>query len=140
MATDRHTKSNGQGQGQHWISDHKRLSIYLRDGLACCYCGVGIEDGAKLTLDHLVAHSDGGSNDQSNLVTCCHTCNSSRGNRCYKEFARKVAGYINHGVTARQILTHIRTTVKRPLDVAAAKAMIAARGGFSEALRTAKVA
>jgi 5-methylcytosine-specific restriction endonuclease McrA len=75
---DRH--ANG-GQGMNWIRKEKRLAIYLRDGLACCYCGGAVEDGAKLTLDHIKCHDHGGSNDATNLVTCCHSCNSARGAR-----------------------------------------------------------
>lgn len=132
---DRHAKSNGQGHGMNWIRPERRLAIYLRDGLACCYCGQGIEHEAKLTLDHLVAHSNGGTNDAANLVTCCHRCNSSRGNRSWKVFAAKVAGYINHNVAAADIIRHITNTRKRVLDVAAAKELIARRGGFTAALK-----
>jgi hypothetical protein len=135
MAQDRHNRSGGQGQGMNWIRPTKRLAIYLRDGLACCYCGEGIEDGAKLTLDHLTPHSHGGSNEATNLLTCCHRCNSKRGNRNWHEFAEAVAGYLNHGITGEQIAVHITETVTRPLDVAAAKALIARRGGFTQALR-----
>jgi len=132
---DRHRKSNGQGQGMNWIRPVKRLAIYLRDGLACAYCGEGIEAGVKLTLDHLLPHSHGGSNHEGNLVTCCHKCNSSRGNRDWRDFAAKVADYVNHGVTAMDLISHIETTIQRPLDVPAAKALIAARGGFTQALK-----
>ena len=122
----------------NWITPHKRLAIYLRDGFACCYCGLAIEDGVRLTLDHLRPHASGGSNKETNLVTCCHTCNSSRGARSWKLFAAKVAGYVNHGVTDAQIIAHIDTTRRRKLDPAAAKAMIDARGGFSSALAAAR--
>ena len=135
VVADRHQKSGGQGQGMNWLSKKKRLAIYLRDGLACCYCGEGIEDGAKLTLDHLLPHSHGGTNDATNLVTCCHRCNSARGNRDWREFADKTAGYLNHRITGQQIADHIAATVQRPLDTKAAKALIAARGGFTQALR-----
>ena len=138
MATDRHSKSGGQGQGMNWITPHKRLAIYLRDGLACCYCGQAIEDGVKLTLDHLRPHTSGGANSETNLVTCCHACNSSRGSRSWKLFAAKVADYINHGVTAEHIVDHINAVRVRKLDVSLAKSMIAARGGFSAALRSAR--
>jgi len=134
MATDRHSKSNGQGQGMNWLRKEKRLAIYVRDGLACCYCGSAVEDGTQLTLDHLVAYSHGGSNDATNLVTCCAKCNSSRGNRDWREFAAKVADYINHGVTAEQIISHIESTTQRVVDVKAAKVLMAARGGFTQAL------
>lgn len=119
----------------NWIRPEKRLAIYLRDGLACCYCGASVENGAKLTLDHLRCYDSGGSNKETNLVTCCSTCNSSRGKRSWKVFAEKVAGYINHGVTVAQIILHIETTRYRKLNIAAAKALIAQRGGFTKALQ-----
>lgn len=119
----------------NWITPKKRLAIYLRDGLACAYCGQGIEEGAKLTLDHLACHVDGGTNDATNLVTCCHRCNSSRGSRDWKAFAGSVAGYINHGATKAQIVNFIRNTVLKSLDTKLAGEMIAARGGFSAALQ-----
>lgn len=121
----------------NWLRPEKRLAIYLRDGLACAYCGEAIEDGARLTLDHLTPYSRGGSNDASNLVTCCHRCNSSRGNRDYMAFAQSVAEYLDHGITAAEILAHIRSSIKREIDVAAAKDLIARRGGFTAALRAA---
>lgn len=138
MATDRHSKSGGQGQGQNWLRPAKRVALYLRDGLACVYCSATIEDGTKLTLDHLTPHSLGGTNAAENLVTCCFKCNSSRGNRDYKEFAEKVAGYLNHGVTGQHIIDHIEETRNRPFDVAQAKEIISRRGGFSAALQSLK--
>lgn len=117
-------------QGMNWIRKEKRLAIYLRDGLACCYCGAALEDGAQLTLDHLRPYDHGGSNNETNLVTCCLKCNSARGKRGWKTFAAKVAAYINHGVTAAQIVAHIERVRNRKLDIAAAKALIAERGWF----------
>lgn len=131
MVRDRHA---GSGQGMNWIRKPKRLAIYMRDGLACVYCGEGIEDGAKLTLDHLVPHSHGGSNDESNLVTACHRCNSKRGNRTVEEFAAGVAAYVNHGVQVQDILGFIAETTQRKLDTKTAQAMIERRGGFTQAL------
>ena len=37
----------------------KRLAIYLRDDMACIYCGIGIEEAGTLTLDHVRPHSQG---------------------------------------------------------------------------------
>jgi hypothetical protein len=37
-----------------------------------------MDDPQAATLDHLVCHSVGGSNDARNLVTCCGSCNSRR--------------------------------------------------------------
>lgn len=129
----RTTTANGAG-GAKWIRREKRLAIYLRDGLACCYCGAGVEDGAQLSLDHVVCRSRGGTHEATNLVTACLRCNSSRADRTVARFARAVAAYLNHGVRATDILAHIRACRRRRIDVAAAKALIAARGGFTAAL------
>ena len=132
--TIRNRHANG-GQGMHWIRPEKRLAIYLRDGLACAWCGATIEDGTTLTLDHLRPHSQGGSNDSANLVTACHRCNSSRGARSVRTFAGAVAGYLDHGIAPAVILAHVRTTARRSLDVPAARALISRRGGFVAACR-----
>lgn len=121
-------------QGMNWIRPEKRLAIYLRDGLACAYCGEGIEDGTKLTLDHIRPYASGGSNSETNLVTACLHCNSSRGKRSCRIFISAVARYINHGATTEQITAHITTTRRRRLDLAAAKELISRRGGFVAAL------
>jgi 5-methylcytosine-specific restriction endonuclease McrA len=120
-------KKHPAASGGGWIKPKKRLAIYMRDGLACAYCGDSVENGAKLSLDHVVCHSHGGTNSEKNLVTCCSKCNSSRGNRDIKEFAEKVAAYLNHGTTGADIINHINNCLNRKLDVKAAEAVIANR-------------
>lgn len=120
----------------NWLRPEKRLAIYLRDGLACVYCGDSVENEVKLTLDHLKPYSSGGSNNETNLVTCCLRCNSSRGKRSWKLFAEAAAQFLNQGVTGKTIIDHIQKTRKRVLDVKAAKEMIANRGGFTQALNS----
>lgn len=126
-------------QGSKWIRKDKRLAIYLRDGMACAYCGNTMEDGAILSLDHLVCRSHGGSNHESNLITCCKKCNSSRGNlRTVEEFAEAVAAYIDHDATAEGILEYIRkqTSLKLTPFRKEAKAIIARRSSYSAALHS----
>lgn len=118
----------------NWIRPEKRLAIYLRDGLACCYCGASVEESERMTLDHLRPHSKGGSNCPTNLITCCLRCNSSRGARAWRVFAARVADYLNHGVTAEQIISHITATRRRKLDIATAKELIARRGSWTAAM------
>jgi len=125
----------------NWITQVKRLAIYLRDGMACAWCGQGVEQGVSLSLDHLKPHSKGGSNDATNLVTCCEFCNKSRGNRGQAGFARAVAGYVNHGVSAEDVLAHVRKTSQRSLvpHLVEAKALIARRGSAAKVLASVKV-
>ena len=111
------------------MTTHTRLAIYLRDGLACVYCGQAVDDGAKLTLDHLKAYSKGGSHNATNLVTCCAICNSRRGTRTLKAWTEAVAAYRGKPLTSAGILRDIKTTTGRKLDIPAANALIAQRGG-----------
>ena len=130
-------RSKGQSRreswtGMNWIRQDKRLAIYLRDGLSCCYCGASVEQGAQLSLDHVKPHSKGGSNKATNLVTCCTRCNSARQDRPVAEFARGVANYL--GVDAAEIVAHVRRVRRRQLPRAEAKAMIARRGSAARVL------
>ena len=124
-------------QGMNWIRKGKRLAIYFRDGMQCAYCGATIESGAGLTLDHLTPYSLGGKNHESNLVTCCQKCNSARGNRNLSDFAEKVAGYLNHGVTGKQIENHISDCISRDLKKykKMATEMISNRSSWADCLK-----
>ena len=112
----------------NWIRKSKRLAIYLRDGLACCYCGQSVEDGVELTLDHCLprSKSDTPNNSARNLITACGKCNSSRGNRPVAEFVRVVAAYT--GRDAREIHCYIKNTRRKKINHLAARRMIEERG------------
>ena len=72
-----------------WIRVEKRLAINLRDGLRCVYCCRDLHgaDPRDVTLDHVVAKVDGGSNSETNLVTACRACNCSRSDKPLNRFA-----------------------------------------------------
>lgn len=61
------------------ISRDKRRTVYERDGYRCVYCGVN-QKQERLTVDHVIPRSRGGSNTIRNLVTCCYPCNDHKGN------------------------------------------------------------
>jgi hypothetical protein len=54
-----------------------RYQILRRDNHACRYCGATAPD-VKLTVDHVVPEALGGSDDPTNLVTACETCNGGK--------------------------------------------------------------
>lgn len=99
----------------NWCRPLKRLALYIRDGFRCAYCGEDLRDAApaEMGLDHLTPWTRGGSNDPSNLVTCCRSCNSSRKDRPWREFAT--------GGAVERILKLRR----RRLNVALARAILA---------------
>lgn len=118
-------KNKHQATGQ-WIRADKRLAIYLRDRFTCLYCCRDLHDAdpADITLDHVHCQSDGGTNDESNLVTSCRACNCSRQDKPLARFA------------GRETRAHIRRNTRRNLAPyrKLAKAIIAGECGFEEAL------
>src|SRR5579885_1197307 len=66
------------GDGSKWLRPSKRIAIYARDGFCCLYCGNSVEKGARLTVDHIVASADGGTNADDNLITACLSCNAAK--------------------------------------------------------------
>lgn len=85
----------GRGHGSNWIRREKRHRIYARDKHTCVYCEdvcelqprIGaVKRGKYLTLDHVIPRDCGGSNEPSNLVTACYSCNSSMKCRSLREW------------------------------------------------------
>ena len=114
---ERHT------QGSKWIRPAKRLAIYIRDGFSCGYCGRDLRRAApaEVTLDHLMPRYSGGSNDATNLITACRSCNSSRQNLPWGQYA--TGG-------ARERISKLR---RRVLNVRLAASIIAGETSIHEA-------
>ena len=90
-----------------------RLAIYLRDSLRCVYCCCDLHGAAPtdITLDHVVADVDGGSNAPSNLVTACRSCNCSRQDKPLAKFAGPETRKDIRRLTSRSI-SRYRTLAK----------------------------
>jgi 5-methylcytosine-specific restriction endonuclease McrA len=120
------------GRSSSWCRPTTRLAIYLRDGLACVWCGRRVEDGVSFHLDHLRPRCTGGGNDPTNLVTACSTCNASRQDRGITEFARVVADYLH--ASAEEIVSHVTRTRRRALPRKEARELLARRGTVRAAI------
>jgi hypothetical protein len=54
----------------------KHAKVRERYGFRCGYCGVSeIDSGGELTVDHYEPVSNGGTDDEENLVYACFRCN-----------------------------------------------------------------
>lgn len=62
-------------EGFHTLSDLKEIRELWNN--KCAYC----RQAPAETIDHVVALTKGGTNDPSNLVPACFSCNSSKGNK-----------------------------------------------------------
>ncbi len=59
-----------------------RRNILQRDSNCCQYCGC---DGEKLSIDHVIPRSRGGTDSWENVTTACLACNVLKGNRTPQE-------------------------------------------------------
>jgi 5-methylcytosine-specific restriction endonuclease McrA len=58
--------------------------LFARDEYRCQFCGrrtIDLKSRECLTRDHLVPISRGGTNQWTNVVTACSSCNTRKGNR-----------------------------------------------------------
>lgn len=104
--------------GSKWIRKAKRVAIYMRDDWTCVYCETSLRAAptSACTLDHVVPRSAGGSNDASNLVTACLTCNATRRDMRLRDFVQDEGG-----------MRRVRNALKRRINVPAARAMMQER-------------
>jgi 5-methylcytosine-specific restriction endonuclease McrA len=110
-----------------WCRVDLRLALYLRDGFRCLYCAKDLRDAdpRDITLDHIVPKVDGGSNEPSNLVCACKSCNCSRSDLPVERFA------------SPESLAHVRRNTARPIDRyrKLAKAILKGEVGFEETFK-----
>jgi 5-methylcytosine-specific restriction endonuclease McrA len=56
------------------------MSILVRDGYKCRYCGVSITNDTA-NMEHRIPWKYGGKTNSDNLVTSCRSCNKAKGNK-----------------------------------------------------------
>lgn len=105
------------------ISPHVRFKIYHRDDWRCWFCGTrteictdkkGKDCTNEASLEHLNPVSRGGSDNESNLVTACRTCNTQKKDRTLDEYR----DYIRYFTTQEgRAVTYLKLT----LDLAPSK-------------------
>lgn len=118
---------NENWYGRNWCRPTTRLAIYLRDGLACAWCGKGIEEGAALSLDHFRPVERGGDNDPGNLLTACLTCNSRRGAKRAAAFARYLVRHALTEESEQAVVRRISRLRRRRLPREQARELLRAR-------------
>jgi 5-methylcytosine-specific restriction endonuclease McrA len=64
-----------------------RREVFRRDSHTCQYCG----STKKLTLDHVLPRSKGGTHTWDNVVAACERCNASKGDRLLHETAMQLS-------------------------------------------------
>lgn len=63
----------GYQKGTNYGFENTKAMVLNRDNYTCQYCK-GKHKDSKLEVHHVVFRSQGGSDEESNLITLCHTC------------------------------------------------------------------
>src|SRR5690349_9105161 len=58
-----------------------RASLWEECGGKCSYCGKPMNPFLDFVIDHKIATYHGGTDERSNLIACCQTCNAKKGAR-----------------------------------------------------------
>jgi 5-methylcytosine-specific restriction endonuclease McrA len=59
------------------------LDLLREHGYSCAYCG---KTGIKLTKDHVIPLSKGGTHTKENILPCCPDCNHEKNDRTLEEW------------------------------------------------------
>lgn len=66
----------GYQKGLNYGFENTKAMVLNRDGYTCQRCK-GKHEDSKLEVHHIVFRSNGGSDEQDNLITLCHTCHKA---------------------------------------------------------------
>ncbi len=79
-----HIRLTGGNSERRWKAPPvNRREVFRRDHHTCQYCG----STKRLTLDHVIPRSKGGTHTWDNVVAACERCNSSKGDRLLHEIS-----------------------------------------------------
>lgn len=75
------------------FSVYEKRTIYAKHNGTCAICGRPVKF-KKMTVDHIVPLSKGGTNEMSNLRLACCSCNRIKSDVDDDEFYRKIFGIL----------------------------------------------
>lgn len=71
------------------FSDYEKKSVYAKCNWTCAICGNPVKY-KKMTVDHIIPLSKGGTNAMDNLQLACKRCNLMKADFSPDEFIRKI--------------------------------------------------
>lgn len=102
------------------VGPRARFEVFKRDGFACQYCG-RTPPAAILEIDHILAVSRGGSDDEANLLTSCFDCNRGKSDVPLEQVPRPLADQMQERIDrAEQVKAYNRFLLKLRRDENAA--------------------
>lgn len=93
----------GYQKGTNYGFENTKAMVLNRDNYTCQYCK-GKHKDSKLEVHHIVFRSQGGSDEESNLITLCHTCHKDLHNgKIHPKLSGKVKGTLKYATQMNSI-------------------------------------
>lgn len=93
----------GYQKGTNYGFENTKAFVLNRDNYTCQYCK-GKHKDSKLEVHHIVFRSQGGSDEESNLITLCHTCHKDlHSGKINLKLSGKVKGNLKYATQMNSI-------------------------------------
>lgn len=79
------------------FSDIEKKSVYAQYNGKCAICGKAVKY-KRMTIDHIVPLSQGGTNEYKNLQLACHSCNRMKNDFTVDQFYSQIKKILMHHV------------------------------------------
>lgn len=96
-------KKWGYQQGGNYGFENTKAKVLNRDNYTCQHCK-GRRKYSKLEVHHIIYRSNGGSDEEDNLITLCHTCHKGVHSKSIKlKLTGKRKGQLKHATQMNSI-------------------------------------
>lgn len=93
----------GYQKGVNYGFENTKAMVLNRDNYTCQYCR-GKHKDSRLEVHHIIFRSNGGSDEQENLITLCHTCHKAlHGGRINPDFLGRKKGTLRYATQMNSI-------------------------------------
>ena len=97
----------GYQQGGNYGFENTKAKVLNRDGYTCQHCK-GKKKDSKLEVHHITYRCNGGSDEEDNLITLCHTCHKSvHSGKVKLKLIGKRKGQLKHATQMNSIRTKL---------------------------------
>lgn len=95
------------------FNDFQKKSVYAKCNGKCAICGKPVKF-KKMTIDHIMPLSRGGTNDIKNLQLACKRCNSMKSNMTMDDMMGQISEILKYNRKRKLIEKRNRTSRMRP--------------------------
>ena len=106
----------GYQKGTNYGFENTKAMVLNRDNYTC-QCCKGKHKDSKLEVHHIIFRGQGGSDEESNLITLCHTCHKDlHSGKIIKELSGKTKGNLKYATQMNLIRKQLFNTYPEAIE------------------------